>query len=123
VSALSATHWQPPGGTWPDDPSDPAWLAHAAARKAAWERCNAFTRLYTRAGKRAHLCPPWSGSPLRDVLCGLEPWEDDGWLGTGSQREYDLAAELETCSRCRRLFMDSQRCGNPECQCQTPGDR
>lgn len=113
MSYLTATHWQPPGGTWPEDFGDPACQAHLAASKAAAERCRAYVRLYTRRGSVAHLSPPWA----RGVLCGFEPQGE--WRGTGSQAEYELAAEMETHSRCRAAFLDSQRCGNPECPCQT----
>jgi hypothetical protein len=117
VGIVTATHWRPPGGAWPEDFADPAFQAHLAASIAAHERCKAYTRLYARRGSVAHLSPPW-GHPGY-VLCGFEPQGD--WRGTGSQDEYELAAELAACSRCRRLFMDSQRCGNPECQCQKWG--
>ncbi len=114
MSNLKATHFQPPGGVWTDE----AASAHHEAMKAAWEKCKEYTRLYTRRGQRAHLSPPWSSSPLRTTLCPVQPAWPDEWLGTGSQAEYELAAELETCSRCRRAFEESQRCGNPECACQ-----
>jgi hypothetical protein len=117
VRALDATHWQPPGGAWPEDFADPAFQAHLAASGAAHERCKAYTRLYTRRGSVAHLSPPWGHRD--DVLCGFGPQGE--WRGTGSQAEYELAAEMETCSRCGKAFMDSQRCGNPECPCQKWG--
>ena len=116
MSILAGTHFQPPGGVWPEDFADPAYQAHLAASKAAQERRKAYTRLYTRRGSVAHLSPPWGG---RDhTLCPVMPSWPHEWLGTGNQAEYDLAAEMETCSRCRKAFMDSQRCGNPECRCQ-----
>jgi hypothetical protein len=122
VSLLDKIHWQPPGGAWPEDFADPAYQAHLAASKAAAERRKAYVRLYTQRGSVAHLSPPWDASP-RGVLCRFVPMWPGEWLGTGSQAEYELAAELETCSRCRNAFMDSQRCGNSECPCQKWGGR
>jgi hypothetical protein len=121
LSHLSATHWQPPGGVWPERHDDPAFVAHKAALKAARERAQEYTSLYTRRGYAAHMSPPWSSSPSRSVLCPVLPKWPHEWLGTGSQAEYELAAELPTCSRCHAIFMDSQRCGNPECPCQQWG--
>ena len=114
MSYLTATHWQPPGGTWPEDFGDPVYQAHLAAGKAAAERCKAYARFYTRRGSVAHLSPPWARAG--DVLCGFEPRGE--WRGTGSQAEYELAADMEMHGRCRAAFLDSQRCGNPECPCQ-----
>lgn len=111
---LAATHWQPMDGMTPDE----AFCLHLDAHKAAHERCKAYVRLYTRRGTVAHLSPPWDATP-RGVLCGFVPSWPGEWLGTGSQGEYELAADMETCSRCRRLFTDSQRCGNPECPCRS----
>ncbi len=118
MSYLSATHFQVPGGIWPDRADDPVWLAHRAALESAWKKGKEYTRLYTRHGSVAHLAPPWSAGPWPDTLCPVQPLWCDYWRGTGSQAEYDHAAELETCSRCRKAFMDSQRCGNPDCPCQ-----
>lgn len=121
MSYLSATHWQPPGGVWPESRDDEFWQAHVAASRAAHERGKEYARLYTRYGTVAHLSPPWGSKD--ETLCPVRPrWPGD-WLGTGSQAEYELAAELETCSRCRQVFMDSQKCGNPECPCQRWGAR
>lgn len=106
----SETHFQPPGGTWTDENTP----AHLAAMKAAHDRALEYERLYTRHGKVAHLSPPWR---VKDVLCAVLPQWPGDWLGTGSQAEHELAAELETCSRCRRIFTGSVRCGNPECPC------
>jgi hypothetical protein len=32
--------------------------------------------------------------------CGVGPWTYDQWRGTGSQVEYERAAELPKCRRC-----------------------
>ena len=57
------------------------------------------TRLYTPQGAVAHLQPPLS-SGVKTVLCPrMWPWPD-GWLGTGSQAEYEKAAALPTCKEC-----------------------
>ena len=109
---LEDTHFQPPGGAW----TDGNWPAHRDAMRAARERCMDYTRLYTRRGYAAHLSPP---SGLRGVLCAVLPMWPGDWLGTGSQAEYELAAELPTCKRCYALFMSSCRCGNPECSCRS----
>jgi hypothetical protein len=34
------------------------------------------------------------------ALCGVTPPFGTGWLGTGSQREYDRVAALPLCKRC-----------------------
>ncbi len=36
----------------------------------------------------------------RFAMCGLEPWVDTTWLGTGSQAEYDRVAAMPECRRC-----------------------
>jgi hypothetical protein len=111
-------HFRPPGGVWPDDPQNPAWLAHRAAMVAAHEKASEYTRLYTRHGLVAHLSPPGGAlGVMHGVLCSVLPkWPDD-WLGTGSQKEYELAADMDTCQRCRDRFTASVECGNPECGC------
>jgi len=109
---LWAAHFEPPDGTW-DDENSPA---HFAAMKAAHERCKEYGRLYTRRGGVGHLVPPWASG--KTVLCSVLPQWPDEWLGTGSQDEYKLAAEMSTCKRCHVLFMRSVKCGNPQCWCQ-----
>ena len=68
------------------------------------------TRVYTRTGKLAHLLGPFD-SPNHGyafALCGLQPRLFDDWLGTGSQREHERAAELPVCPRCgRKLAMSN----------------
>jgi hypothetical protein len=60
------------------------------------------TRVYAPHGKMAHLLPPGDrpsvGYPF--TLCRRQPRLFGAWLGTGSQGEYDRAAELPLCSRC-----------------------
>ncbi len=107
-----AAHFGPPGGVWTDENA----RLHLAALRAARERAGEYGRLYTRRGSRAHLVPPWARG--KDVLCSVLPSRPGEWLGTGSQDEYDLAGELETCKRGRTEFIRSVRCGNPECICQ-----
>jgi hypothetical protein len=53
------------------------------------------TRVYTSArGKVAHLTSQGTVS-----LCGL--WYPEGFLGTGYQEEYERAADLPVCHRCK----------------------
>lgn len=113
--SLEEQHWKPPGGVWTDENHKP----HLAAMRAAQEKYKAgYTRLYTRRGTVAHLSPDWRGT--KSTLCpALPSWPGD-WLGTGSQGEYELAAELPTCKRCYEAFMCSVECGNPECPCHAP---
>lgn len=60
------------------------------------------TRVYLLYGKMAHLLPlgesPNVGYPV--ALCRRQPALFATWLGTGSQTEYERAAELPLCSRC-----------------------
>jgi hypothetical protein len=53
------------------------------------------TRVYTRYGRFAHL-----RSTTHGVLHLGMPQDPDGWLGTGSQDEYDAAAVLPLCKVC-----------------------
>lgn len=60
-----------------------------------------YTRVYTSAAARvAHLKPDWRGGDA--VLCPAESQLFVGWLGTGSQAEYERAAALPTCKRCEK---------------------
>ena len=70
-------------------------------------------RRYTPGGKSAHLIfePEWDHVPGGPVtaLCGC--WgQQTYWRGSGTQDEYDIAAELPTCRRCasyvRRTNLD-----------------
>ena len=65
-------------------------------------RVSTYTRVYTSAAARvAHLRPDWRGGDR--VLCPAESRLLVGWLGTGSQEEYDRAAALPTCKRCEKI--------------------
>jgi hypothetical protein len=55
---------------------------------------------YVPKGTRAHLLP--NGMSNSKAVCGLYPWTT-GWWGTGSQEEYDRAANLPLCQRCAQL--------------------
>jgi hypothetical protein len=62
-------------------------------------------RRYLKTEKVAHLVDAstvWTS--YRWAVCGVDPvyHDPDGWLGTGSQEEYELAAELPLCRRCER---------------------
>ena len=58
------------------------------------------TRVYTSRGRVAHLLPVNESPSLgRNALCGRGAWPT-GWLGTGSQREYEAAEGLPTCADC-----------------------
>jgi hypothetical protein len=61
------------------------------------------TRVYTPYGKMAHLLPlgdrATAGYPV--ALCRRSPALFDSWLGTGSQGEYEKAAALPLCKRCK----------------------
>lgn len=60
------------------------------------------TRVYALHGKMAHLLAPGESPNLgyAFTLCRRQPRLFTSWLGTGSQGEYDRAAELPLCSRC-----------------------
>jgi len=62
------------------------------------------TRVYTPYGRMAHLLPLGAlvsfGSPV--ALCRRSPALFDSWRGTGSQAEYDKAAALPLCQRCKK---------------------
>lgn len=61
-------------------------------------------RVYVPTGKLAHLLAP--GEPPSgdgESLCRKSPWASGSWSGTGSQGEYERAAELPLCSRCEYL--------------------
>jgi hypothetical protein len=63
-----------------------------------------YTRLYWQHGHVAHLMPGYSAS-VSSTMCGEGP---DSWmLGTGSQDEYDKAARLPTCKRCKAAALVS----------------
>jgi hypothetical protein len=53
------------------------------------------TRIYTERGKRAHLTDQGTVS-----LCGI--WYPELFQGTGTQAEYERAADLPLCKRCKR---------------------
>jgi hypothetical protein len=56
-----------------------------------------YTRVYRRGGRVAHILEAVIGT-------GCEREEEDHaiWRGTGSQREYDLAAKKPLCPKCFR---------------------
>lgn len=59
------------------------------------------TRVYTPAGTKAHVLP-WYASPnnsAEKALCGRSAWPAY-WHGTGSQDEYEKAADLPLCTAC-----------------------
>lgn len=67
-----------------------------------------YMRVYTRKyGRKAHLIrePDWS-YPYPTSVCGIQG-SSMWWRGTGSQREYERAAELHTCTRCLRRAEES----------------
>lgn len=53
--------------------------------------------------KRPVLHRVWD-SELRFCVayCGITPHWGEGWLGTGCQEEYEMAAMLRKCRRCER---------------------
>lgn len=60
-----------------------------------------WTRVYTERGREAHLRHEDGGG---DIACrgplSREDGQDDRWLGTGSQDEYDHAAAMPLCTGC-----------------------
>lgn len=63
-------------------------------------------RRYTRGGGRAHLLAfgtDLNNFPYTPAYCGMEPTWPDKWLGSGTQDEYDRAAELPVCKNCMRI--------------------
>lgn len=54
-------------------------------------------RVYNARRGRAHLAE--SGNEFV-TFCGI--WQPTGWLGTGSQDEYEEAAKRHLCKRCER---------------------
>jgi hypothetical protein len=58
-------------------------------------------RAYLPRGKRAHLLRYGdSANGSNAALCGLSPAFGDTWRGTGTQDEYERAAELPVCVPC-----------------------
>jgi hypothetical protein len=59
-------------------------------------------RVYLPTSVRAHLLPvsasPNVGYPV--ALCGLQPRWGESWRGTGTQAEWECAAELPLCRGC-----------------------
>lgn len=57
---------------------------------------HSWTRVYRLNGKVAHI------EELLYSAHPFMPWMDDrdGWFGTGSQEEYERAAEMPLCPRC-----------------------
>lgn len=63
---------------------------------------NDCTRLYLPRSRVAHLATPDSG---HYALCRrVAPRWPEEWLGTGSQAEYEKAAKMRTCTRCRDVL-------------------
>lgn len=60
------------------------------------------TRVYLAFSEMAHLLEPGvqatAGRP--PSLCRRAPQRYSAWLGTGSQAEYERAAELPLCRKC-----------------------
>lgn len=66
-----------------------------------------WTRVYRRHGHEAH---------IRELIYSAHPrasWNDDGWFGTGSQEEYERAAQLPLCPKCF-VILDLYEEENPE---------
>ena len=53
------------------------------------------SRVYTHTGRKAHTIWAGRGSYASCIYCGWVP--DDGWLGTGSQKEIEKALSLPYC--------------------------
>lgn len=64
----------------------------------------AWTRVYQLGGEHAHLRHE---DGFGDIAClgplSDENGQDDNWLGTGGQEEYELAAALPLCEACFRV--------------------
>ncbi|MFJ5532395.1 hypothetical protein [Streptomyces sp. NPDC093261] len=76
---------------------------------------NENQRVYTPRGKSAHLLTPLGSPNAQDAaLCGLVPPWPGNWLGTGSQREHDRAAQLPVCRRCAQVATASQPSTSPK---------
>lgn len=71
------------------------------------------TRVYTRSGTVAHLMTPFA---TRGVLCHVMPEWPAGYLGTGSQREYEMAASLRLCKWCQRRAQGEDEYRTEACQ-------
>ncbi|MGH8575605.1 MAG: hypothetical protein ACREXX_13940 [Gammaproteobacteria bacterium] len=68
------------------------------------ETCPFHERRYLRYGRVAHLLDAVGGVGTYQVaLCVRVPALCSAWLGTGSQAEYERAAELPLCQDCERL--------------------
>jgi hypothetical protein len=60
-----------------------------------------YTRVYTDGGATAHLLDELlSPNQPNSALCGRSPSSPGLWLGTGSQDEYERAADLRLCVFC-----------------------
>lgn len=60
-----------------------------------------MTRVYTPGGTTAHLLDDLlSPNQPNSAMCGRTPQWPDLWHGTGTQEEYDRAAEMRLCAQC-----------------------
>jgi hypothetical protein len=59
--------------------------------------CDHFEWRYLRGGAVVHAL---RAAHHMAALCGVGPWTAEGWYGTGTQREYERAAQLRRCRHC-----------------------
>jgi len=84
------------------------WMVHRdgvqSARPRGAEECGHHGRRYTHGGRVAHLLDVHSYTFSATALCGQDTGmlSISGWLGTGSQREYERAEALPLCRACER---------------------
>ena len=67
-------------------------------------------RRYTYGGHVAHLLTygiDYSSAPYASAWCNYSPEWGAPWLGSGSQRERDMADKLPTCKRCLAVARES----------------
>lgn len=63
------------------------------------------TAVYTEGGTVRHYLNNYDASPNvgSEAFCGRTPWPGL-WHGTGSQEEYEVAADMQPCSQCDSIL-------------------
>lgn len=80
-------------------------MAELTAEQRLAKKLAGYEWRYTSRGRVVHAIRRSSEVIGR---CGMGPgWLSSEWLGTGSQDEYDRAAELPKCKRCVDLIKGS----------------
>lgn len=76
-------------------------------RVRAEEERTGWAWRYLRTGKQVHALRVSTTGLDRVAGCGMAPPWYEGWLGTGSQVEYETAAGAPKCRRCARKVVEA----------------